>query len=657
MVSVATPVPALLPSYGNNPSCVYDPNIPTYFTANAVSDKFAENPTRGRNKCQHLKKTENLTFHYYCVQIEDNYYLRATDGGAIATDNNMVIIPENCYVGKYWSTSIGKIGCVNCAPGKYQDGRGKNTCKQCVVGKTSNEAASSCNTGNCTAGTFINEDETCQRCSPGKYQENPDQRKCEVCGAGLKSNPTFTNCITIPKFQVQKSGTCTKSVGDSSLCERQHRARYQAGYSFLPQYIDNRPPGCYIDTNNNTVFNNHPDASEPCETQNGCICARICVPGTFANAMSGNCESCPIGKYSNKSDTIACKFCITPGETSSSDRQSCTQCTPGTYNNGYLGICSPCPTNSYQNMSGGTSCKDCPVETITSSTGSSSVSNCIECARPLFFNTTSTQCENCPIGKYMLSTGVSDSCTQCTPGTYNNGYLGICSPCPTNSYQNISGGTSCKDCPVETITSSTGSSSVSNCIECARPLFFNTTSTQCENCPIGKYMLSTGVSECLVLDIPTILFDEKDYQICNGHAYVDWETDTHNIYEVTKSKYIACNNSIGSLIAAEQTGGQKVLALGATPGATRYFICSRHCSEGRKFSTSCVPKTFGVVEAHNATGQCQKQCAKWKGTLVSGFDDDSIDIELLGINCDEMQADIVPLSSVKCGGRRRLRHS
>jgi hypothetical protein len=171
-------------------------------------------------------------------------------------------------------------------------------------------------------------------------------------------------------------------------------------------------------------------------------------------------------------------------------------------------------------------------------------------------------------------------------------------------------------------------------------------------------MLSTGVSECIDLDIPTILFDEKDYQICNGHAYVDWETVTHNIYEVTKSKYIACNNSIGSLIAAEQTGGQKVLALGATPGTTRYFICSRHCSEGRKFSTSCVPKTFGVVEAYNATGQCQKQCAKWKGTLVSGFVDGNIDVELRGIGCDEMQANVKPLCSDICLlTRRRLRHN
>ena len=74
-----------------------------------------------------------------------------------------------------------------------------------------------------------------------------------------------------------------------------------------------------------------------------------------------------------------------------------------------------------------------------------------------------------------------------------------------------------------------------------------------------------------------------------------------------------------------------------------------------KFSTSCVSKTFGVVMAKDSSGTCVKQCAKWKGELSSGFEDGSIDVEFLGIDCDEMQANVKPIISDTCP--QHLRHN
>jgi len=151
----------------------------------------------------------------------------------------------------------------------------------------------------------------------------------------------------------------------------------------------------------------------------------------------------------------------------------------------------------------------------------------------------------------------------------------------------------------------------------------------------------------------SIYYDNSDYERCSGEKIlVNLEGGTHNIVEVNKVDYISCVMSNGELKSVQQSGGAIELdSLAAPPGHTRYFICgiSGHCLSGKKFRTSCVIKTYGVVIAKNpTTGQCEKQCAKWKNELTPGFEDGSLDIELTGGNCDEMSANVKPLVSDAC---------
>jgi hypothetical protein len=136
----------------------------------------------------------------------------------------------------------------------------------------------------------------------------------------------------------------------------------------------------------------------------------------------------------------------------------------------------------------------------------------------------------------------------------------------------------------------------------------------------------------------------KDYELC-GNTNVEYTINEESIVEINKTDYIA----------KQMTNGQSWSSQTAfvTPyGETRYFMCSK---DNARFSTSCTPKTFGIVTAKNSSDICETQCAKWKNSLERGFQDGSIDVELTGTVCDEMTNNVKPVISNACQtDRRRL---
>ena len=457
----------------------------------------------------------------------------------------------------------------------------------------------------CPAGQFWSTswDISCTKCLPGKFKANAGAEACTQCPTGTTSSAGAAEC-TVAQCQAGTrlvDGNCEQCAAgyyqdslDQSECKT-----CPSGFSSMANFTKCIPPKMYEEL-----------SVGRCEyplTINDCATYTNFVGSKLNSSLPGGCYRDNDNVWFND-DQNADKYNVDSNYPTICERK----CQPGFI---------------YDNKS------------------------CVQCAEgKKSTSVMSYECLTCAPGK--TSSTNKTACEQCSQGKYNNGNSGICSACPVGTYQNETGSLTCIPCPVGLIAVSAGSS---NCVKCQMPKVFNLTSKQCEDCPVGKYRLTPSQYECL--DITTIRFDARDYEICNDKALVDWEGGQHSIHEVSKAEYIACNNLNGVERAPVQTGGSKVLALGAAPGVTRYFICAEHCSAGRKFSTSCVPKTFGVVIAQDSDEHCVKQCAKWKNHLVNGFDDESVDLELLGTNCDEMDANVQPLRSTNCGARRRLRHT
>jgi hypothetical protein len=123
----------------------------------------------------------------------------------------------------------------------------------------------------------------------------------------------------------------------------------------------------------------------------------------------------------------------------------------------------------------------------------------------------SSFCQNCPVGTYSSSTGMS-VCSRCTKGMYSANYgltsciscelgtFGIvegsasCVPCSTGSYSNYTGATMCISCTVGTYAN-TASSSV--CSACQPGTYASVNSSSgCSDCQIGEYTPATGSTVC-----------------------------------------------------------------------------------------------------------------------------------------------------------------
>jgi hypothetical protein len=138
--------------------------------------------------------------------------------------------------------------------------------------------------------------------------------------------------------------------------------------------------------------------------------------------------------------------------------------------------------------------------------------------------------------------------------------------------------------------------------------------------------------------------DNRDYDLCTNTTVTSAFNEA-SIVEVSKEDYVAKQTTNGQPWESQTPF--------VTPkGQTRYFMCKE---DNVRFSTSCTPKTFGIVTARNSSGICETQCAKWKKSLEHGFKDGSVDVELTGTTCDEMTNNVRPVISNACPKiRRRL---
>ncbi|XP_071100587.1 uncharacterized protein [Haliotis cracherodii] len=105
-----------------------------------------------------------------------------------------------------------------------------------------------------------------------------------------------------------------------------------------------------------------------------------CSTGTYVEAGSGNCVSCPVGTYTDEGFSDACKLCGEGKSTRSTESRSVNDCidtcTEGSFSMDGMAPCTPCSPGTYQDAVAMTSCTSCPTGT-TSPQGSHNASSCV----------------------------------------------------------------------------------------------------------------------------------------------------------------------------------------------------------------------------------------------------------------------------------------
>ena len=192
---------------------------------------------------------------------------------------------------------------------------------------------------------------------------------------------------------------------------------------------------------------------------------------------------------------------------------------------------------------------------------------------------------SCNSGYYISAD--NSSCIECQAG-----YQCICDicdtrePCPTGTYQPQTGQTSCNTCPAGTFQNEIGQ-------------------TSCKTCPSG--IVNANRTQCIPIDIT---FDNQEYEACSGNTVrVTWN-GYHNICEQNKTLFDdppgsnnVCKDGIERHGFENNSAVLDFTNLGAEPGQTRYFICSKH--PGAKFKVTCTAPVIpnGLCIEH-AGSQC-----------------------------------------------------
>ena len=169
---------------------------------------------------------------------------------------------------------------------------------------------------------------------------------------------------------------------------------------------------------------------------------------TLTSTPIVSCESCPAGKYS-------------PG-----GREHCVVCPSGKYSDAESDNCESCPEGKYipvtateaSGHSGPGSCLECRGETALCESfwGTEECSACNSCEVGKYYDSSSDDCDVCPVGKYAGTPGQT-RCDACERGKYNQDYFFLeahlhdseadCHSCEPGKFQPDKAASSCNTCP------------------------------------------------------------------------------------------------------------------------------------------------------------------------------------------------------------------
>ena len=362
-----------------------------------------------------------------------------------------------CADGEYGQTTNGTAACIPCPPGSrcadgaktacragsFQDESKQAECKLCLArhfGRVSNQTHAECS-GLCPAGHF---------CPTGTKDPIP----CPigtVCAVGAEAPTVLMPCLpgayeanasdlSPARCQPCAAGTISVTT-NAAACVACPSSAFQpaVGKGF-----------CLPHTN--CIKGERETAAPSAAADRKCA---ACVPGSFSTmANVRSCETCPLGKHQ-----------ALGGQT------SCGACTAG--KRGKTGGCEPCAAGFFQNAMGKTQCVACssiacPHGAPRKGCGGASGGYCGTCSPGTFID--GSACRICGAGQF--------SAVENAPK---------CEPCPSSSYQPLSGTGFCLPHVVcaagKHVLSQPNATSKGSCEPCAEGFFQNATGqAQCIAC-------------------------------------------------------------------------------------------------------------------------------------------------------------------------------
>ncbi|OWF52623.1 Fibropellin-1 [Mizuhopecten yessoensis] len=197
--------------------------------------------------------------------------------------------------------------------------------------------------------------------------------------------------------------------------------------------------------------------------------------------------------------------------------EQCVQCSAGQYYDTNTKMCKFCQKNTYLDEAGQTICKPCDGNKVTLNEGATSQSLCVEnCTAGNFYNKSSTSCQVCAKNFYQENNGM-DYCAFCpiqkiTTGTGSDSFTDCNDDCPVGE-ERVESNQACVQCPIgmyrtqlnvkcipcpsEFTTEQKGTTDESGCnIRICYNGTFRNKSNSCEDCATGYYQDENFKDEC-----------------------------------------------------------------------------------------------------------------------------------------------------------------
>jgi len=441
----------------------------------------------------------------------------------------------SCPAGQY-SVNVSSF-CINCVPGTVTPSSGLSACTACVPGKYSFDTV------------------FCASCFSGTYNNKTGATACLECGDGIGySKPGATYCFNCTKVcnntaLYQYSGVgwyislycdmssdnicalCTNHKDDPYFVkmltqgEGFNDCRYSCkdGYEQDPVLISNKnlsylarcvkcPVGKFRNSgewrSNYTTSSSSDNSdiiSQPENTCANCPAGKYqwitgytycfdCPKGWFLNVTGQTiCQACLKGTISSAVSQTTCFTCLAGTYSSSDYTSTCISCIPGTYSTqNATTICLNCKQGEYQNLAAQTFCINCAIGYYNAFVAAP---NCDPCSAGTYsLQTNSTFCYICQKGYSQAEPGQS-FCDICQAGKYSSKVgANICPSCSPGTYQQFNQMTECDLCPINTLLTAWGGTSISECAGCGNGTYVSPFGDEtCINCPPGT--ISGGVGD------------------------------------------------------------------------------------------------------------------------------------------------------------------
>ena len=412
---------------------------------------------------------------------------------------------HHCSAGTYAATVT---ECYECPALTYQDELAKTSCKNCSEHSTQPSlGATSSLDCKCDAGFFMGDDNvTCTACPAGKFKglSGNGFSLCVECEAGKFSTEASSHCTqcAVDLFSLAGSASCSGCPSNSTTLELAtsiNSCLCLPGFQRVGDLCVKCPFGFFKPTTDNVMCTQcEPGFTTTYRMSSSAGDCKGCLQNQYAKQTEGGdiiCRDCPVPSYSDpRSDNITdCKcgigygfynnLCLKCGFGKYKpvlDSTPCISCPDGMtgvnktssqLNRWKSGSCQNCPANFYERDN---ICYECPAHSLSPEL-SSSIDHCL-----------------CVAGHEKTETG---HCRACAVGKFksDNNSIQVCSPCPANTFANVTGAEVCTPCPGNS-SSNSGSDEKSDC-ECNRG-FIPDVEHYCLACEPGTYENNSVCLSC-----------------------------------------------------------------------------------------------------------------------------------------------------------------